>query len=330
MIWETLIGHAHQAEMFRRAVRRNRLSHAYLLHGPHGIGKRRFAQLLAQCLFCETVADDDLNACGTCGGCRKMAAGTHPDYIEIGLPKGKAEFPIHLIGGDRDHRGQEGLCHDLSLRPALGGRKIAVIDDAETFSQEAANALLKTLEEPPEYCLLMLLADEPESMLSTIRSRCQPVRFGALRDEQVATLLNQLGLCDSPEEANRLASLAGGSLATARQLLDPKIAAVRDVVMSALNADDFHSANVADELNKAVQACGDTPKQRRATAWAARFGIDHFTQQLHAETATPEALEIRAAAIERFALATRQLEQNIQVALVIHALMDDIARLHAK
>lgn len=327
MIWDTLRGHDQQADMFRRAVRRNRLSHAYLLHGPGGVGKRRFARLLAQCLLCETFPDDDLDACGECANCRMMTAGTHPDFLEVRCPPGKAVLSIDLIAGDDSHRGREGLNHDLSLRPTCGNRKIAVIDDADAFNQESGNAFLKTLEEPPDYCLLLLIAAKPDALLPTIRSRCQWVRFAALNDDQVAELLLELGWAETPQAAAQLAALSDGSLETAQQLLDPKIAALRNVVLSALQRGDFHSAKLAEEVASAVKACGDTAAQRKAMAWAVRFGLDHFARQLHAVDSSPKQLERHGVVIERFAEATRQLESNAQVALVIHALFDDAARL---
>lgn len=328
MIWNSLKNHEPQVEMFRRAIRRNRLSHAYLFHGPGGIGKRLFARLLSQCLLCESITDEDLDACGTCGNCRKMMAATHPDFIELACPKGKAIFPIHLIAGDDNHRGRDGLCHNLAMKPATGNRKIAVVDDADKFNAEAANAFLKTLEEPPDYCLLILLAESPDSLLPTIRSRCQPVRFAGLTDAQVTELLQQLGWAETKTAAEQLASQSNGSLEVAKQLLDPNIAAVRAAVLAALERDDFHSVETADAVTKAVQACGDTPKQRKATGWAIRFGIDHYVRQLHNAGATAEELERRGEAIERFTAAARQIEQNVQVPLVIHALFDDAARLH--
>ena len=105
MIWDSLKGHQHQMEMFRRAIGRNRLAHAYLLIGPSGIGKRYFAKLLAQCLFCPQFSDEELEACGECHACRQMQAGTHPDLLEIGLPDGKRSIPLELLIGDRTENG---------------------------------------------------------------------------------------------------------------------------------------------------------------------------------------------------------------------------------
>src|SRR5689334_25107569 len=97
MIWNDLRGRDDQIEMFRRTIRRGRLASAYLLVGPEGTGKKLFAQKLAQCLFCETVVDADLDACGTCPGCRQMQAGSHPDFLFVDCPEGKREIPLERI-----------------------------------------------------------------------------------------------------------------------------------------------------------------------------------------------------------------------------------------
>ncbi|MGE3316360.1 MAG: hypothetical protein AB7O26_14690, partial [Planctomycetaceae bacterium] len=149
MIWEKIRGHESLVEMFRRSAARGRLSHAYLFVGPAGVGKMLFAKTLAQCLFCERFDDSELEACGECGPCRMMQAGTHPDFLTLGRPDSKNVIPIELIAGSRERRGQDGLCHDIALRPMAGMRRVAVIDDADYLNAESANAFLKTLEEPP-------------------------------------------------------------------------------------------------------------------------------------------------------------------------------------
>ena len=205
MIWDDVRGRADQVEMFRRTIRRGRLASAYLFLGPEGTGKNLFAQRLAHCLFCTTIADEQLDACGTCSGCRQMQAGSHPDFLRIACPEGKREIPIDLFVGSREARGREGLCHDLSIRPMASHRRIAVIDGADLMNEESANALLKTLEEPPSYALMILIAANPDSLLSTIRSRCQAVRFPALDLADVADLLIAQGMVSDPSEAAAVA-----------------------------------------------------------------------------------------------------------------------------
>src|SRR5262245_18667903 len=180
MSWDDVIGHSDKIETFRRSAASGRLAHAYAFVGPSGIGKRRFAIELARCLLCDRHRDADLESCGECPSCRLVAARTHPDLILVSPPEGKSILPIKLMIGENETRGKEGLCHDLSLRPMLARRRVAVIDEADWMNDEAANALLKTLEEPPQNSVLILVASTSDGLLPTIRSRCQLVSFQPL------------------------------------------------------------------------------------------------------------------------------------------------------
>ena len=175
--WQQLKGHEEQRELFQRSLQRGRLSHAYVLAGPEGIGKRQFARLLAQSVFCRTHEFEELEVCGECRACRAFHANTWPDYIEVNVPEGKNAIPISSIIGEDGRRGREGLCYELSMSPQASDRRVAVINDAGLMTTESANALLKTLEEPPAHSLILLVCDNPDTLLPTIRSRCQIVRF---------------------------------------------------------------------------------------------------------------------------------------------------------
>ena len=159
---------------------RGRLASSFLFAGPAGIGKRTFALKLAQAMLCQTRPEEALDPCGTCPSCAQVAAGTHPDLDVVAKPDDKSFIPLELLIGEREHRRREGLCHNIGLKPFLGGRKIAVIDDADYLNAEGANALLKTLEEPPPRSVLILIGTTPAKQLPTIRSRCQLIRFRPL------------------------------------------------------------------------------------------------------------------------------------------------------
>ena len=161
MTWQGIHGHDDVVEKFRRALARQRLASSFLFAGPAGIGKRTFAIRLAQALLCPERPEAALDPCGTCHSCTMALAGTHPDVDLVGKPADKAFLPVELLLGDREHRGREGLCHRIALRPFLGGRKIAVIDDADALNAEGANCLLKTLEEPPPRSVLILVGTSP-------------------------------------------------------------------------------------------------------------------------------------------------------------------------
>ena len=145
MSWSEIIGHEAVVERFKRAAHKGRLVSTYLFVGPDGIGKRKFALKLAQSVLCEVNPEEQLEPCGSCPGCQQVAASTHPDLIQISKPEDKANIPVETFIGDRDHRMQVGLCHDISLKPFSGTRKVAIIDDSDALNQESANALLKTL-----------------------------------------------------------------------------------------------------------------------------------------------------------------------------------------
>ena len=167
---------------FRRTLAADRLASTYLFVGPAGIGKKRFALALAKSPAVPTTIGATIrsNPAAIASRADCSTAGNHPDLDVVGLPKDKSTLPLELFIGDKEHRNQDGLCHRISLRPFLGGRKVAIIDDADHFSQESANCLLKTLEEPPPRSLMILIGTSPSKQLPTIRSRSQVVRFQPL------------------------------------------------------------------------------------------------------------------------------------------------------
>lgn len=279
MNWSSLRSHADQIEMLRRSIRRGRLAHTYLFAGPAGVGKSLFARILAQCLLCERVRDEDLNACGECSSCRQMTAGSHPDFFYVGCPEDKTETPVALFLGERDKRGQEGLIHDISLRPMIASRRVAIIDDANRMNEEGNNAMLKTLEEPPPDSLLILIAENLDELLPTIRSRCQLLRFGGLPEKDVAELLIQHELASTFEEASAVASMSDGSLQTARQLLNPELRALREQLYGHLAQADPNPIAVAKAMTTGVDSVSaNTQEQRQNAGWLIRFTQEFYRQ----------------------------------------------------
>ena len=161
-VWDDVRGQDRVIELLRRSVAGDRLAHGYAFYGPHGCGRRLVASKLAQSLFCPEVPNEQLDACGRCPSCKQLAAGSHPDLLEVGLPPGKRSIPLERLIGEPEKRGREGLCYELAMRPLAADRRIAIIDDADTLAVDGANALLKTLEEPPAGALLILIAESAE------------------------------------------------------------------------------------------------------------------------------------------------------------------------
>lgn len=191
-------GHQRVRDLLRAAVVNDRLPHALLFAGADGVGKRSLALALTAWLLCTEDGDD---ACGQCASCRQVTAGSHPDFQLIVVPASKKE-----IGVDRSRE----VKRFMQLRPLRGTLKVAVVDDAHMLTVAAQNALLKTLEEPPAHSLLILVADNPDALLPTVRSRCQRVQFAPLPTDTVVDILtHDHGM--SPATARQLAALAEGS-----------------------------------------------------------------------------------------------------------------------
>src|SRR5688500_15969366 len=175
-MWQGIEGHDGIVARFRRALEQGRLASTFLFVGPPGVGKRSFALALAKSLLCERRDEALLDPCGICPSCVQVEAGMHPDLYVLGLPEGKSSIPIKLLIGEEETRMREGLCYDISLKPFMGNRKVAIIDDADFLNRrEVANCLLKTLEEPPPKSVIILVGTSEGKQLPTIRSRAQLV-----------------------------------------------------------------------------------------------------------------------------------------------------------
>lgn len=210
MSWQRIRGHESQVEGFARAAKAGRLAHAYVFVGPPGVGKRLFAFELAKTLLCERRQPADFVACDLCASCRLVDANTHPDVIAAAMPEDKQEFPINVMLE---------LCRQLVFKPARGSWRVAIVDDADDFNLESGNAFLKSLEEPGPGSLIVLLANNPNRLPSTIRSRCQQVTFSPLPDAVVAELV--ASETHNVTNTAEIVRLANGSPSLARQLIEP-------------------------------------------------------------------------------------------------------------
>ena len=319
MIWDQLKGHQDVILRFRRSLERGRLSHALLLTGPDGVGKRLFARLLAQCLFCERHADAELLACGECPTCKLAAAATHPDQLLIECPPGKREIPIELFVGSRQKRGKEGLCHDLNLKPMAGNRKVAIINDGQLLNDASANALLKTLEEPPPNSLLIVITNQADRVLPTIQSRCQTVRFSSLSEDAVSGLLIQLGWVDDKQAAKTIAVAAEGSMHRAEQLLDETVRNLREQLYVLLAQNKFNGVETAEAAIAAIDDHGgDSAEQRTFATWIVHECTEFYRQSFHSLTGNLD--QLYSPQIEQF---TQQFQQNSNQGFEILAEMMD-------
>ncbi|MEO8498753.1 MAG: DNA polymerase III subunit, partial [Planctomycetota bacterium] len=277
MSWQGIEGHDENVERFRRILASGRLASTFLFVGPPGIGKRTFALKLAQALLCEVASDAELNPCGKCPSCQQVAAGSHPDLDLVAKPADKSFIPVETFIGDRDHRMRDGLCHNIALKPYCGGRKIAIIDDADYLNQEGANCLLKTLEEPPPKSVIMLIASSEQTQLPTIRSRCQIVRFRPLQPCDVASLLRSLGTVESDSQAERLAALSHGSLQRAQQFLDSELGDFRGEFLARLAQLPEKAMGLATDVGAFVDAAGkEAPLRREQLKMVIMIAVDFY------------------------------------------------------
>ncbi len=180
MPFSDVIGHERPKAILQTALRHDCLAHAWLLHGDDGIGKQLVALRFAQAINCES--GDGSDACGACRSCRQIEARTHPDFLAIEPDREMANPQIKI----EQLRELEEL---IVYQPMVGRKKIFLIDDADRMNLNTANALLKTLEEPPGHSVLLLVSARPAALPATVRSRCQSLRFAPPARTQVEAAL---------------------------------------------------------------------------------------------------------------------------------------------
>ena len=205
MSFDQIWGQEKALAILRNALRNGRLAHAYLFIGPEGVGKRLTAFTLIKAMNCQSppgVGD----SCEKCPSCIKVNTSNHADVILL-EPEGEI-IKIDQI---------RGMQKRLRFRPMEGGRRACIIDSADRLNDAAANALLKTLEEPPQETHLFLITSRPHQLLPTILSRCQWVKFSPLSTHDIAQILQKCHGLDG-EKAQFYASLAGGSAGQAEAL----------------------------------------------------------------------------------------------------------------
>ena len=204
MGFETLLGNDRLKQNLAESLAKNHISHFYLISGPRGSGKHTLAKLLASAILCRGVR----KPCGTCDPCRKIASGNHPDFITVEDPDHK-NVAVKIVRQFRE---------DVFILPNESDHKIYLFQ--QDLGVEGQNALLKILEEPPKYGVFLLLTDNPEKMLPTIRSRCRELKLQPLPQELLCRELKQRFPQADAEALKAAALRSGGFLGQAMELLE--------------------------------------------------------------------------------------------------------------
>jgi DNA polymerase-3 subunit delta' len=306
MPFDAILGHDRIVEVLRRSLRSGKTAHSYLFEGIPGCGRKKTARTLIQALFCTALPDD---ACGICPSCRKIDGNNHPDIHLISPLPDKRDISIEQL---------REMQHILSLRPYEAPRKACIIEPAERMSVNAANSLLKTLEEPPGNALIILLTENAGMLLPTVRSRCQLIRFAPLSPEHVLSLLERSGMV--PETAALVAPMSGGSLQRALELDNESLVARREAVLSRVNQLSIH--RIATVFDAAEELSGN----RDATLELLDMLLSFFRDAVHLGAGSGEIVNrpIRPA-IESIA-AKRSFPRNLELLERIYETRRDVQR----
>jgi DNA polymerase-3 subunit delta' len=221
MKFSDIVGQSVLVDRLKYIIQSERVAHAYLFVGSKGIGKRTMANIFARGLMCQSQGN---KPCDLCRSCSQFNTDNHPDIYRIGK-EGKASIGVDSI---------RNILRDIQFKPFQFNRKVYLIEDAHTMTVQAQNALLKTLEEPPESAVLLLLADQSQSLLPTVVSRCQIFRMQRLSRKEISTIIMR-HMALSEERALLFAGLSEGLPGKGLQLAGSgEYAEMRDEVFAFL------------------------------------------------------------------------------------------------
>jgi len=259
--------------ILQRGLAAGKSAHAYVFAGSEGVGKYKAAREWARLLLCKSPKMEQggsqpfADSCGSCESCLLVEADSHSDYAHI--YKELLEFTEN--GKDRKNPVdlsidviREFLIQQVSIRPSLSARKVFVVSEAERLNANSQNALLKVLEEPPQYCTIILLCTRLEKLLPTIKSRCQTIRFGPVEEGRILSHLTGMGL--GREQAVFFARLAQGSLGLACQWAQLELAGVGLFETKKTIIASLARLELIDALDVAEQILGSA--RQIASGWA--------------------------------------------------------------
>ena len=365
--------------LIQRAVTADRMPHAYIFHGPNGVGKETLALGLAELVLCEAPTEIDVDSarqasvgverlrvgCGQCEDCRSVAARTHPDLHLIYRQLSRKHPEAKVRARKATVLGVDVVRHFITgkvgLTPARGRAKVFVVQEADRMNEQAQNALLKTLEEPPGATVIILLTASVDVLLPTTRSRCQSIRFDGLPTAFVETEFAKLQPKVAPDEAKWYARCSDGSIGRAVEFAADGLFAVNSLLIDNLEHIGGNSKNVAitaivKAWTEQAKSLGGIYRKRdpdMTETEASRLGLKQlfglaslwYADVLRfssGERATvvnehlAHALEVMAEAVDaertidainRINQAGGHLDRNVNTQLCVETLLHDLARL---
>lgn len=336
-----IIGNGELCSYFEQAARDDRLSHAYILLGPHGTGKRTLARRIAAAASCERRHSETAVPCGACSSCKKILGSDSADVSTVSRESGKATIGVDQI---------RFIKSDVVFAPNDGDFKVYIIEDADTMTPQAQNSLLLTLEEPPTYAIFLLLCESSDALLETVKSRAPILRMKLpTYDEAVEYLRTNSPTArsfinNSREEFDQLYSISGGSIGRTLelissserdQLLQSRKAAqsLIEAIAHGTLARDFASISAAfsakrDERDRLIEQLSELTSAARDLILIKKSDEPHlvfFTDQTCAEELS-YSLSIRRLTelIERTEEARLALSRNANVKLTVTNLLTSL------
>lgn len=207
MAFENLIGNGKVKNILKNSIQTNNLLHSYLFVGIDGIGKSLFAKEFAHMILCSSNQE---KPCATCKSCLEFQGGSHPDFLQIESEDGKT-IKIEQI---------RYLQEKIAEKPVTSEKKVYIIRNSDKMTREAANGLLKTLEEPPSYAVLILLTENESKLLATIKSRCTKIAFQALSQEEIKSYLQNQSEEKSFQMTSNMVKQCQGSIGRAIKIAE--------------------------------------------------------------------------------------------------------------
>ena len=238
--FKDIIGQESIKKHLQTAIKTGNLSHAYIINGEYGSGRQTIASALAKTIQCQSKTDDT-DACGVCTSCKQAESHNHPDIKYI--THDKTSISVNDI--------REQLNNDISIKPYSSEYKIYIIPDANKMTEQAQNALLKTIEEPPVYAIIILLTENCDSLLPTIRSRCVTLTMNPIEKDKICTYLeNKFQL--EPEQAQIAANYCQGNIGKAiRFASSSDFIEMKNQVLKLLkNLDSMDIASIIDTIKE--------------------------------------------------------------------------------